>query len=147
MINVVFEFKLFFTIAIIIICQKWTELCLSLLLLLQLFQIYFIHKTKLEAQRLQGKKRNKVFENLLTNLSFYLIEITLTCFILGAFFIHIFGDNEADGNEPIFLIVLSFLLIGMVILSILVDFVLLLTNTVLHIYRQSQKRRSQNKLR
>jgi hypothetical protein len=46
LINVGTQIKLYFMIMLIVICQKWTEICLAFLILLQLIQFYVIRKCK-----------------------------------------------------------------------------------------------------
>lgn len=58
-----------------------------------------------------------------------MVELALTGFILGSIIIHIFDKYSTIGEES-FLETLSFILMGMVLLSIFVDFIQLVFDLV-----------------
>lgn len=116
-INVIFQMKLYVMITIIIICQKWAELCLISLLLLQILQLVLIYKST------KGE-HEWVFKNCISFSSFYLVEIALTGFIIGSIVIHIFSKFTVGSDS--FLKTMSYILMATILLSILVDFIQLI---------------------
>jgi ACR3 family arsenite efflux pump ArsB len=105
----------------------------------------FICKTLPNLKAREDGKKSKawsIFVNWLSFLSFHLIEFTLTGFIIGCFFMQIL--NETGSAETKTLSTISYIIILFVLLSIIVDFIKLIWDSISQ-FRCKKKKAISNK--